>query len=151
MISVEFKMFIDRPEVLKRIDRKRSRVLAKTGGFGRQTMRRQMRPGGKKRKQSQPGEAPRRHANPLLYKLLFFGIDEEDDSLVIGPQLISSSRRVRADGGMTIPELLNEGGSATIRLGGVTRDAEYLPRPFTEPVRPTVEQFFVRQIEETPL
>lgn len=44
MISVDFKMFLDRPDVMKRINRYQRRVLAKAGGYARTAMRRTIRP-----------------------------------------------------------------------------------------------------------
>jgi hypothetical protein len=44
MIHVDFKMFIDRPGVMRRISAKQQRVLAKTGRYAQVAMQRQIRP-----------------------------------------------------------------------------------------------------------
>lgn len=151
MITVDFKMFLDRPHVMQRITAKQRRVFAKTGGYGRQAMRRQMRPGGKKRKSSLPGEPPRTQVG-LLRKLIYFGLDNEQETVVIGPELTHGAKKTQALGGQTVPELLDQGGRASLVFpDGNTKIVEYLPRPFVDPVRPTVEEFYEKQIKETPL
>lgn len=151
MVDVNFKMFLDRPEILKRIDTKRRRVLFRTGGFGRQVMKRQMRKGGKKRKQSKPGEAPRTHVG-LLRKLIYFGLADDGETVVIGPQYTGQSRTTQAAGGKPVPQLLNEGGRAALAFpDGNVETVEYLPRPFIDPVRPTIQEAYENNIKETPL
>lgn len=152
MINVDFKMFLDRPHVMQRITAKQRRVFAKSGGFGRQAMRRQMRPGGKKHKSSQPGEPPRTHGDRLLRKLIYFGLEPEAETVVIGPELTHGGKKTKALGGQTVPSLLDDGGYASLTFpDGNTKVVEYLPRPFTDPIRPSVEEFYERQIKETPL
>lgn len=152
MINVEFKMFIDRPGVEKRVNRKRRRVLARSGGYGRQTMRRQMRPAGKKGKKSKPNEPPRTIVG-LIKKMLYFGLADDGESVVIGPAKIGQAKGNRLLGGKeTVPELLNEGGKESLLFpDGKRETVNYEPRPFVDPVRPTIEDFYKQQIEETPL
>lgn len=43
MLSVDFKMFIDRPKVMRAVAQKQRRVLAKTGAYARVAMKRSIR------------------------------------------------------------------------------------------------------------
>src|SRR5262245_53902784 len=43
MLHVKFEMFVDRPGIMKRIERKRLRVLSKVGAYARTAMQRQSR------------------------------------------------------------------------------------------------------------
>lgn len=149
MIHVDFSMFVDRPGVMKRVERKRLRVLARTGGFARQAMKRQMRPAGKKGKSSRPGEPPRTIVGTIR-DLILFGVDGEE--VVIGPKLNKTTKGNRLLGKASVPQLLNEGGRESLLYpNGQRETVSYEPRPFVDPIRPTVEQFFEKAIEETPL
>jgi hypothetical protein len=198
MTNVDFKMFVDRPGVMARVNKKRLRVLAKTGDYGRKTMRSQIRPIGKKhrkpakvtvngipclvpyrgmvldartnrpvrkavadaaRKQavfgdaghSKPG-APPKSISGELRKRIYFGIDDEE-SVVIGPALHKITKGNQLLGGLqSVPQLLNEGGRESLLFpGGERKTITYEPRPFVDPIRPTVEQFFITKTKETPL
>ena len=151
MIHVDTKMFFDRPHVMRRVDQKTGRVLARTGAFGRQVMRRQMRPAGKKRKSSRPGEPPRTIVGTIK-KLLFFGMAPNKKAVVIGPKKQSPPSGHHLFGKESIPQLLDEGGREKLLLpDGKRTTADYLPRPFTDPVRPTITEKFRDLLRETPL
>jgi hypothetical protein len=188
--GVKFSMFIDKPGVFAAIDRKRARVLAKTGAFGRVVMKRQIRPpkagrklrtvvvGGRQffvptagrvidvatgkpcskaqarearitlaRQLKEPaGSPPRRGPTDKLRKNIFFGVDPETASTVVGPLIFNK----QPAGIMppTVPELLEFGGTATSKLG---LPATYPPHPFAGPsFDPTLQQF-ERLIESEPL
>jgi hypothetical protein len=192
VIGVDFNMFIDRPNVARRVDKKKLAILAKTGGYGRQVLRsllnKPLRKGRKGEtpvtgtngetyfvdergrvrdangrflpreaaaaikadalkktkiyRGSKPGEPPRRITG-LIRKLTFFGIDKDTDTVVIAPQKFAKSDAL---------DVLNEGGRERLLMpGGKRVTATYEPRPFIEPVRPTVEDKFREQIESVPL
>lgn len=150
MLKVVTKnMFFDRSKVLDRLEKKRARVLARTGGYTRSAMQRSMRYVTGKGKPSKPGKPPKaRRKNPLLRKLIAFGLDS-NDTVVVGPLASKSSTTVN------VPELLNEGGTARIVLpGGERVRARYMPRPFATPDSPAGsagQNKFEELIEETPL
>lgn len=170
MISVDFKMFLDRKHVAKRIDRKTQRVLAKAGAYGRTAMKREIRPpkSGKKSrtvvvnglavivpvrgkvvdaktqrpvskaiadlarlamakryKSEGAGKPPRRGPTDLLRKHIYFGLDPDGETVVIGPMLFSKQPPLVQV--TTIPELLNKGGGQNI----MGRYVKYEPHPFT--------------------
>lgn len=132
--GIRTRTFLDRPTVIEALESKYRRVMAKLGGYIRTTMQRSMR---YRSKSSKPGQPPtswrsdKGHAGSLR-KLIEFGYDKDDHTLVVGPQLITSPTLPL--GGKTVPQLLNEGGGAFIRgFGGQKVFAEFKPRPFVQP------------------
>lgn len=154
--GASFESFFDRSAVIARLERKERRVLGRTGSYTMRVMRNSMRPGGKKGRVSQPGEAPRYHGRGLLKRLIFFGLDKSSGAVFVGPELLASehrpidqkhksrSRPVIADyrsGGKTLPEFVNDGGTATritrYPSGRITKHTiRYEPRPFRDLAMP---------------
>ncbi len=155
--DVKFEAFFDRPKVMRAIDAKNRRVLVRTGAFGRRVMRGSIRPAGKKGRKSDPGQPPRYHvASGEGLRLIFYSYDSQADAVSIGPLKFRQGaaqrhgdRTIRTvpRGGKTVPQLLNEGGSAVqitqFASGDVVRRvARYRPRPFRDLSLPPTVQFF---------
>ncbi len=133
IFAIRNQTFLDRPTVIEALEFKYRRVMAKLGGFTRTTMQRSMR---YSKKPSKPGQPPRsiRDYNGnagALRRLIEFGYDKNDKTLVIGPQLISSPTLPL--GGKTVPQLLNEGGTAFVKNFGNRIPATFKARPFVQP------------------
>jgi hypothetical protein len=109
MFATKIKMqyFFDREEVVNRLAKQDRVVLSKTGGFAMTTIRRSMRPGGKKQIASQPGESPRYHTK-LLRDGVMFAYDAARNSVVVGP------RKLNGRSAYDIPALLQYGGKVTV-------------------------------------
>jgi hypothetical protein len=128
MIGFEIKkMFFDRKAVTSRVDRATRRVLSKFGAFVRTTARHSIRP---RKKISPPGQPPSSHTG-LLKKFIFFGYDPRKDSVVIGP--VRLSQRGRGDPRNSAPQLLEYGGTTTLKRDGKRRRARFRARPFMGP------------------
>lgn len=113
--NVSFKMFFDRAKVLEQLSKKEERVLNRTGGEGRQTIKRSMRPGGKAGKASMPGEPPRWQTKKLR-DAIFYGYDGSTRSVVIGPIKSQSASK------QNVPLLLEQGGQVQNALVRVAED-----------------------------
>lgn len=124
MLDIDFKYFFDKPAVLKKIKDGTQSVLAKAGSFVRTRAQRSIRP---RKKSSAPGQPPSSHTG-LLRSLIFFAYDPSSESVVIGPKLLSGSKR---KGSATVPQLLEFGGAATHWKTG--KPATYAKFPFMEP------------------
>ena len=134
IVAVRNRTFLDRDAVKSALEYKHRRVMAKLGGYCRTTMQMLMR---RRDRKSKPDvEAPtswrrEKGGNGALRALIEFGYDAKDQTLVVGPQLITSP--TKALGGKTVPQLLDQGGTAVIRqFGGSRVIAHFAPRPFTE-------------------
>ncbi len=146
-------MFVDKSKVFAALDRKQKRIIARTGGFTMQSMRRSMR---YSRKVSLPGRPPNaRRNNPLLREHTYFGIEPNANAVVVGP--LHFNVKVRTFGltvssKVPVPQLLNEGGLATLidHKHKVTR-AHYNPRPFTPPAFEAGAQKLIELTEQIPL
>jgi hypothetical protein len=95
--------------VTSKTDRIRLRFLGKFGAFAMTTARRSIKSGGKKNKQSRPGEPPRTHVK-FFKKAIRFAVDRGRHSVVIGPTIVPTQY-----GGSNILRSLEEGGSVTMR------------------------------------
>ena len=95
---------------------------------------------------SAPGEPPRYRSKELRDKI-FFGVDANEESLVVGP--------LRFGGTGNVPQLLNEGGRVKHTLpGGETAIANYLPRPYATDDSPAYVEgltFFEQALADEPL
>ena len=136
--NVSVDMFFDRAKVLDRLHKKEISVLNRTGGESRNTVKRSMRPGGKKGKSSEPGEPPR-YQTKKLRDAIVYGYDEQNHSVVIGPL----KARAKAE---NVPHILEYGGTvpnALVRVvektGKRKKDTKYkyvrktvkiAPRPY---------------------
>jgi len=151
-------MFLDRPKVLKRVDKKKIVVLRKTGTFTRQDVKKLLGKKGKKKKRrkkgqtqsqagveivsSEPGEPPRKITG-LLRDKVFFGLDTTTDTVVIGPQKLGGSR---------VTEILEFGGRERVALpGGEKVLANYAARPYLGPSQPGAIEKMREFLESVPL
>lgn len=125
IFAIRNETFFDRSGVVAALENKERIVLMRLGGYVRKIMQNSFR---KKKKASSPGEPPHRHIGTLR-ALTEFGYDKQEQSVVIGPHRIDSPTIVI--GGGTVPQLLDQGGSAIV-YGGESV-ATFLPRPFTPP------------------
>jgi hypothetical protein len=91
------------------------------------------------------GKPPRRGPTDLLRSQIYFGIDAETASVIIGPTKFP--RQPRLVGASSVPELLEEGGAEYIGDELV----RYQPHPFVAPSLDPVEAFFRKTIESEPL
>lgn len=120
MIDVKFSMFFDRANVQKHVKDCTKSVLSKAGAFARRTMKGLIRSA---KKSADPGDPPKSHTGRLK-DLIYFGYDEQSQSVVIGPALFKSQNP-------TVPQLLNEGGVTKHWRTG--KPARYRAFPFVEP------------------
>lgn len=120
------KAFFDSEKVKKALDTKTRKVLSGFGARVRRTAQFSMK-SRKGRKGSPPGKPPFAHGQKLLRKLLFFAYDANKKSVVIGPVLIESTKK------LGVPRLHEEGGvvSVNTKKGRVVR--KYPPRPYMKP------------------
>ncbi len=145
------KLFLDRAEIQNRIGQARARALSRQGAFVRTTARQKILR--RRKRVSAPGKPPSIHSrdpNRSLKRILFF-YDSRSDSVVIGPVKMNQVN-FGTSGQITIPQLLEFGGTARIREVQYpnsfrwfrrdgrrrtrpgyryrTRTARYAPRPF---------------------
>lgn len=149
-LTVRTKGFFDRPEVIRRLSRKRHAVLSRTGAYGRGVMRNLLAKKGPPA--SAPGEPPRRRVG-LIRDLTDFALSPTDDAVVIGPYPIHRSRGVVLHGKASIPQLLDEGGRQTITQPSFSRSVvmRYKPRPFRRPTLEVLVPMYRQFTENTPL
>lgn len=110
VLDVRFfaRAFFDSEGVVRRLSAGERRLFTRYGGAVRTVARRSMRPGGKKYATAEPGEPPRTHEGAIR-RLLFFAYEPGGHTVVIGPALFRA--KSKAGGGMTVPELLERGGT----------------------------------------
>ena len=144
---VNYSLFFDRNAVMSRLDRKELRLLRRTGGFGRQFIRRSMRSGGKKGKQSLAGQPPRYHRRGpgSLKDGIFFQFDLDRGSVIVFANRLTTS--VKPAGMSSGAELQEFGGRATITTFRHNKDrpgtrkrrtGRWEARPFVRPaLKPT--------------
>lgn len=116
--DIKFDYFFDRPEMLRRMDRKEARDLSRLGAYARNAIRKSMRPG-KGNKTSAPGKPPLYHTGALRDGILF-AYEPSRHSVVVG------ARKLNGRAAQGVPRVLNEGGSTTVAPGMVpvrARDA----------------------------
>ena len=123
MIDLKLKaMFFDSPAVLKAVDRATRKVLSRFGAYVRTAARSSIR---KRKAVSQPGQPPSSHVGTLK-KLIFFGYEPQQKSVVIGPTPFR--------GAAEAPPLLEYGGRGRHKnRRGRSRTVTYRPRPFMGP------------------
>jgi hypothetical protein len=119
------ELFFDAPRVLSAVDRATRAVLSKFGAFVRTAAKHSIR---KRKAVSQPGSPPSSHVGTLR-RLIFFGYDPGQKSVVIGPTPFTG-----AAGTAEAPPLLEYGGRARRKdRKGRTVTVTYQPRPFMGP------------------
>lgn len=144
-----FTGFFDRPEVIRRLERKQLRVLSRTGGFARKTARRRMKEGGfgERQRFSKPGQSPRFHTRRLK-DLIFYALESNKDSVVIGPVSFQSQAAL-ALGAKTGAQLLEEGG--IIYFPRRKKTGRIDARPYMAPTMQVAEVEFRKLMKEVPL
>ena len=114
--------FFDSKPVVSAVDKAARRVLSKFGAFVRTGAQHSIR---RRKAVSQPGQPPSSHVGTLR-RLIFFGYDVEQKSVVIGPTPFGGSAEA--------PPLLECGGRARRKdRRGKSVTATYRPRPFMGP------------------
>ena len=114
-------MFFDARPVRKAVDRATRAVLSKAGAFVRRSARQLIR---RRKRPARPGEPPSSHKGHLR-RLIFFGYEPQQRTVVIGPALLGGRSPY---GPQTVPEVLEEGGTVTTRDPG--RDGERVRRNY---------------------
>ena len=127
MFDINFKaakgMFFDRVLIKNKADAATKKRLSKFGAYVRQTSRQSIR---RRKVSSRPGQPPSSHTG-LLKDFIYFGYDENRQSVVIGPVVLAR----KASG---IPEVLEYGGNVTIQWGSARGQTVSIEaRPFMGP------------------
>ncbi|MEW6249203.1 MAG: hypothetical protein AB1716_01025 [Planctomycetota bacterium] len=125
MLTMRIKdLFFDKATVLRAVDKAKRAVLSKAGAFIRTTARRSIRA---KKGSAPPGQPPHSHEGSLR-RLILFGYDPGNDSVVIGPVGFKRS---------TAPNVLEFGGKTEVkrrRRGKVVKTrATIQERPYMGP------------------
>ncbi len=115
------RLFLDKPAVMRLMDRKTSRFMMRMGGFIRLTARRSIR---RRKAVSRPGTPPTDRTGKLKQGI-FFAFNPARRSVVIGP-----TRRGGTQHGGKGPLALEQGGKLPDAAG---RLRDYAPRPFMKP------------------
>jgi len=105
-ISQAKGLFFDRQRVKNAVDRTTRRVLSRFGAFVRTRAKSSIR---KRKKSAPPGKPPSSHTG-LLKKFIFFGYDQYQQSVVIGPVKLNAQ-------GQEVPHTLEQGGVTAISYG----------------------------------
>ena len=128
MITMRIKdMFFDRHVVIAAVDNAKRKVLSKAGAFIRTAAKTSIR----KRKGSAPPGAPPHSHEGSLRRLILFGYDKPNDSVVVGPVGFKKSEA---------PSVLEYGGDTVMlrRVGGrggrlTSQKVKIAPRPYMAP------------------
>ncbi|QOJ16342.1 MAG: hypothetical protein HRU76_01490 [Phycisphaeraceae bacterium] len=127
MINMRIKdMFFDRHVVIAAVDNAKRKVLSKAGAFIRTAAKTSIR----KRKGSAPPGAPPHSHEGSLRRLILFGYDKPNDSVVVGPVGFKKS---------DAPSVLEYGGDTVVlrRVGGggklTSQKVKIAPRPYMAP------------------
>jgi hypothetical protein len=123
MVNFKYSMFFDRKAVMRKLDRARRKVLSKFGAFVRTRARTSIKT---RKKTANPGGPPSSHAG-WLKRLIFFGYDQESDTVVIGPKFFKTKGQRP---GKLPTELLEQGGESTTDEG---EPATYRKFPYMRP------------------
>lgn len=116
--------FLDREKVQKSLDKKSLKVLARYGGSVRKTAQYSMR----SRKKSAPkGQPPYAHGKKLLKRLLFYSLEKQRKTVVVGPVLLSETAK---EG---VPKLMEVGGTITRRVKDKSVKYVYTGHAFMKP------------------
>lgn len=192
---VSFSMFVDRKNVMDRVDAKNLKVLSRTGAYVMRAMRNSIKPAPKKEQRKSvvvvrginckvpvfgkvidantgapvshkvsiearkkvatfnkslgAGQPPRRGPTDLLRKRIFYGVETETETVVIGPEKFT--KQPELIGAASVPELLDKGGKEVFHFARQRFIASYEPRPFVGPLVPLAEKTLERFIEDIPL
>ena len=116
-------LFFDSAAVVRSVDKSTRKVLSKFGAFVRRTAKQSIR---KRKKPSTPGMPPSSHTG-LLKRFIFFGYDQQKNSVVIGPTQLTENNRGQA------PNVLEYGGRTTVEVNTKNTHVKIRPRPFRGP------------------
>jgi len=128
VITMRIKdMFFDRHVVIAAVDNAKRKVLSKAGAFIRTAAKTSIR---KRKGSAPPGAPPHSHAGHLR-RMILFGYDKPNDSVVVGPVGFKKSEA---------PNVLEYGGDTVVfrRLGGrggklTSQKVKIAPRPYMAP------------------
>ncbi len=125
MITMRIKdLFFDRHTVIAAMNSAKRKVFSKAGAFIRTAAKTSIR----KRKGSAPAGAPPYSHEGSLRRLILFGYDQPNDSVVVGPVGFRKSGA---------PSVLEHGGQTVVlrrRAGTLTaRKVRIAPRPYMAP------------------
>ena len=95
------------------------------------------------------GSPPRRGPTDLLRSRIFFGVETNTETVVIGPEMFTSQPKMI--GAVSVPQLLDQGGKEEFRFGHRTFVGKYEPRPFVAPMVPVAQKRLEKLIEDIPL
>lgn len=173
MLRAAVKVSLKLDELHRRHQRRRSRVLYRTGGFGRRVMQNRIKSG---KKSSKSPNAPKSHTKALK-RHCEFAVDERDGSVIIGFVAFRSDH-AKPLGGRTVPQTIDGGGRERLTVDARTIvktkigrnsagqftstvtekalpasviEADYQPRPISEPARAPTEQKCLELLRDTPL
>ena len=146
LLSAKLIGKMDLPKLAKSMDRKERKVLFRTAAYARTTMRRGMR---RRKKPGPVGGYPSSHAGQLR-DLIAFAVDTSAGTAVVGPALFNSNQD-GLSGATTIPQLLNEGGTATKMVNKKQKTYRYKPRPFVRLANEVAAKKFAENMENIPL
>lgn len=104
--------FFDRQKVLDSERRDNLRRLSKAGAFLRTRARSKLR---RRKKPAKPGQAPSVYSRDprATLKFILFGLGEDDNSVLIGPVVLSGAR-LKSSSAETVPELMERGGTSEV-------------------------------------
>lgn len=125
MITMRIKdVFFDRAAVTRSVDAAKRRVFSKAGAFIRTAARTSIR---KRKGSAPPGKPPHSHEGSLR-RLILFGYDRANESVVVGPVGFKNS---------VAPRALEHGGTTVVlsrRRGRLqTRKVRIAARPYMAP------------------
>lgn len=130
-------MFFDRKLVQREVGKENAKALSKAGAFIRTTARRSMR---RRKTSSPPGSPPSVHSRDKVATLrnILFAYDRRNQSVVVGPvRLNQVNMQTGGRGNIGVPELMEHGGSVSIREVSSNRgkswrrfDNRRTPRPW---------------------
>lgn len=145
--TTNFDLFLDRKGIGAALDKKERTVLNRAGGFSKVTMSRGMR---RKKGPGPAGGYPNAHSGELR-KLIYYNYNQNEGGVIIGPLGFSSQPKWLPAGIATVPQLINEGGTATRQVSGKQRRRVYPPRPFVDLTLPVAAKKLADLYEEVPL
>ena len=125
--DIKFEQFFDRAKVLNEVHKDNLRRLSRAAAFIRRRARSSLK---RRKKTSAPGKPPSVHSRDehATLKKILFGLDSDGESVVIGPVALASSR-LKGSSASTVAELLEFGGTATVKR----KRATYATRSFMGP------------------
>lgn len=153
MFAATTKHFFDKHGITEKMDRKTRRVLSSTGAYSRTVMKNGMKSADGP---APPGAYPHSHQGDLK-RLIYFGYDDATKSVVVGPTAFRR-RENTLDGGLTVPQLINDGGTVYRqtfvgprrhrRPAGVRLRFSYQARPFVPLTAPIAAKKLAENMEK---